>query len=46
MLMEFTPKDWFMMRIGLIFHEGNPDPEDLWLRSYLQAQQLVPRHQM
>lgn len=46
MLMEFTPKDWFMMRVGLIFREGDPDPEDPWVRSYLDEQQLVPRHQV
>jgi hypothetical protein len=46
MLMEFTPKDWFMMRVGLIFGEGDPDPEDPWVRSYLHEQQLVPRHQV
>jgi len=45
MWMEFTPKDWLMMRVGLIFREGEPDPEDPWVRSYLEAQQLVPRHQ-
>jgi len=45
MWMEFTPKDWLMMRVGLIFREGDSDPEDLWVRSYLDAQQLVPRHQ-
>jgi hypothetical protein len=43
--MEFTPKDWLMMRVGLIFREGDPDPEDAWVRSYLNAQQLIPRHQ-
>jgi hypothetical protein len=46
MWMEFTPKDWLMMRVGLIFCEGEPDPEDPWVRSYLDAQQLVPRHQV
>jgi hypothetical protein len=46
MWMEFTPKDWLMMRVGLIFREGEPDPEDPWVRSYLQEQQLVPRHQV
>jgi hypothetical protein len=45
MWMEFTPKDWLMMRVGLIFREGDPDPEDSWVRSYLDDQQLVPRHQ-
>jgi len=45
MWMEFTPKDWLMMRVGLIFCEGDPDPEDPWVRSYLDEQQLVPRHQ-
>jgi hypothetical protein len=45
MWMEFTPKDWLMMRVGLIFWEGDSDPEDPWVRSYLDAQQLVPRHQ-
>jgi hypothetical protein len=45
MWMEFTPKDWLMMRVGLIFREGDPDPEDPWVRSYLDAQQLVARHQ-
>ncbi|HSF29610.1 MAG TPA: hypothetical protein VLK82_03935 [Candidatus Tectomicrobia bacterium] len=45
MWMEFTPKDWLMMRVGLIFREGDPDPEDPWVRSYLDQQQLVPRHQ-
>jgi len=45
MWMEFTPKDWLMMRVGLIFREGDPDPEDAWVRSYLNAQQLIPRHQ-
>jgi hypothetical protein len=44
MFMEFTPKDWFMMRIGLIFQVGDPDPEDPWVRAYLDEQQLVPRH--
>jgi hypothetical protein len=44
--MEFTPKDWLMMRVGLIFREGDPDPEDPWVRSYLDEQQLVPRHRM
>jgi hypothetical protein len=46
MWMEFTPKDWLMMRVGLIFRAGDPDPEDPWVRSYLDAQQLVPRHQV
>jgi len=46
MWMEFTPKDWLMMRVSLIFCEGDPDPEDAWVRSYLEAQQLVPRHQV
>ena len=46
MWMEFTPKDWLMMRVGLIFREGEPDPEDPWVRSYLEAQRLVPRHQV
>jgi hypothetical protein len=45
MWMEFIPKDWLMMRVGLIFREGDPDPEDPWVRSYLDAQQLVARHQ-
>lgn len=45
MLMELTPKDWFMMRVGLIFQKGDPDPEDAWVRSYLQEHQLVPRLQ-
>jgi hypothetical protein len=45
MWMEFTPKDWLMMRVGLIFRDGEPDPEDQWVRSYLEAEQLVPRHQ-
>jgi hypothetical protein len=45
MWMEFTPKDWLMMRVGLIFCEGDPDPEDPWVRSYLDEQHLVPRHQ-
>jgi hypothetical protein len=45
MWMEFTPKDWLMMRIGLIFREGDPDPEDAWVRSYLQEHALEPRHQ-
>jgi len=45
MWMEFTPKDWLMMRVSLIFCEGKPDPEDPWVRSYLEAQQLVPRYQ-
>jgi hypothetical protein len=44
--MEFTPKDWFMMRVGLIFREGDPDPEDPWVRSYLDEQELVPRYQV
>jgi hypothetical protein len=44
--MEFTPKDWFMMRIGLIFCEGDPDPEDAWVRSYLQEHALEPRRQV
>jgi hypothetical protein len=46
MFIELTPKDWFMMRVGLIFQEGDPDPEDAWVRSYLSEQQLVPRHQV
>jgi hypothetical protein len=46
MWMEFTPKDWLMMRVGLIFREGAPDPEDPWVRSYLDEHQLVPRHQV
>jgi hypothetical protein len=46
MWMEFTPKDWFMMRIGLIFRAGDPDPEDVWVRSYLQEHALEPRHQV
>jgi len=45
MWMEFTPKDWLMIRVGLIFCEGDPDPEDAWVRSYLDAHQLAPRHQ-
>jgi hypothetical protein len=27
MWMEFTPKDWLMVRVGLIFREGDPDGE-------------------
>jgi hypothetical protein len=46
MWIEFTPKDWLMMRVGLIFREGAPDPEDSWVRSYLDEQQLVPRQQV
>jgi hypothetical protein len=46
MWMEFTPTDWFMMRIGLIFRAGDPDPEDAWVRSYLQEYALEPRHRM
>lgn len=46
MFMELTPKDLFMMRVGLIFQEGDPDPEDPWVRSYMREQQLVPRHQV
>jgi hypothetical protein len=46
MLMEFPPRDWSMMRIGLIFREGDPDPEDPWVRSYLRTPQLVPRRQV
>jgi hypothetical protein len=46
MWMEFIPRDWLMMRVGLIFREGDPDPEDSWVRSYLDKQQLVPRHQV
>jgi hypothetical protein len=46
MWMEFTPKDWFMMRIGLIFRVGDPDPEDAWVRAYLQEHALEPRHQL
>jgi hypothetical protein len=46
MWMEFTPKDWLMMRIGLIFRGGDPDPEDAWVRSYLQEHALEPRHQI
>jgi hypothetical protein len=46
MWMEFTPKDWLMMRVELIFCEGAADPEDPWVRSYLDEQQLVPRHQV
>jgi hypothetical protein len=46
MWIEFIPKDWLMMRVGLIFREGVPDPEDSWVRSYLDEQQLVPRHRV
>jgi len=46
MWMEFTPKDWLMMRVGLIFREGDPDPEDAWVRAYIDEQHLVPRHQV
>jgi hypothetical protein len=46
MWMEFTPKDWLMMRVGLIFREGEPDPEDAWVRAYLREHQLEPRHQL
>jgi len=46
MFIELTPKDWFMMRVGLIFQEGDPDPEDAWVRAYLDEQQLVPRRQV
>jgi hypothetical protein len=45
MWMEFTPKDRLMVRVGLIFREGDPDPEDPWVRSYLSEQHLVSRHQ-
>src|SRR6266511_2737065 len=44
MWMEFTPKDWFMVRVGLIFRDGDPDPEDPWVRGYLQEHQLEPRY--
>jgi hypothetical protein len=46
MFLELTPKDWFMMQVGLVFQAGDPDPEDAWVRSYLREQQLVPRRQM
>lgn len=46
MWMEFTPKDWFMVRVGLIFREGEADPEDAWVRAYLQEHQLEPRYQV
>jgi hypothetical protein len=46
MWMEFTPKDWFMVRVGLIFRDGDPDPEDAWVRAYLQEHQLEPRYQV
>jgi hypothetical protein len=44
MWMEFTPKDWSMVRVGLIFRDGDPDPEDPWVRGYLQEHQLEPRY--
>jgi len=44
MRMEFSPKDWFMGRVGLIFRDGDPDPEDPWVRGYLQEHQLEPRY--
>ena len=46
MWMEFTPKDWFMVRVGLIFREGDQDPEDAWVRAYLHEHQLEPRYQV
>jgi hypothetical protein len=46
MWMEFTPKDWLMMRVGLIFRDGDPDPEDASVRAYLHQHQLEPRHQV
>jgi hypothetical protein len=45
MWMEFTPKDWFMVRVELIFRAGDPDPEDAWVRAYLREHQLEPRYQ-
>jgi hypothetical protein len=44
MWMEFTPREWFMVRVGLIFRDGDPDPEDPWVRGYLQEHQLEPRY--
>ncbi|HXH10846.1 MAG TPA: hypothetical protein VNP04_13925 [Alphaproteobacteria bacterium] len=44
MWMEFTPKDWFMMRVELVFRDGDPDPEDAWIRAYLDEHQLEPRY--
>jgi hypothetical protein len=44
MWMEFTPKDWFMVRVGLLFRDGDPDPEDAWVRAYLDEHQLEPRY--
>ena len=40
MFIELTPKDWFMM-LGLIFSPGGSDPEDAWVRAYLDERQLV-----
>ncbi|HEX2171026.1 MAG TPA: hypothetical protein VHL09_01100 [Dehalococcoidia bacterium] len=43
MWIEMEPADVFMFRISLLFSRVSPDPEDAWIREYLEKNQLEPR---
>lgn len=46
MWIEIEPGEMLMLRIGLFFAKDHPDPEDKWIRDYLEANQLEPRRRI
>ena len=45
MIIQTEPADLLMVRYKLYFNQHHPDPEDAWVRTYLQEHGLEPRRQ-
>ena len=45
MRIRVEPKEFFMYAVFLYFHQERPDPEDASVKAYLEANELVPKHQ-
>jgi hypothetical protein len=46
MIIQTEPADLLMVRYKLYFNQLHPDPEDAWVRTYLQEHGLEPRRQL
>jgi hypothetical protein len=46
MLIHSEPNGFLMVRYKLYFNQHHPDPEDAWVRTYLQEHGLEPRCQL
>jgi hypothetical protein len=46
MIVQTEPADLLMVRYKLYFNQHHPDPEDAWVRAYLQEHGLEPRRQL